>query len=133
MQHSISDIDVISARGYCSSCGPDTPIYKQSRRKNNGEFSYGCSVRKRNYARVNKQNPGTYGTGIPGLNRAQAAKLIEEAGRCAICYKTTDLCVDHCHETDVIRGILCGNCNRGLGLFFDNPTKLASAIKYLQK
>jgi hypothetical protein len=42
------------------------------------------------------------------------------------------LVVDHCHETGEIRGLLCHNCNRGLGLFKDNPSLLLSAAAYLE-
>lgn len=62
--------------------------------------------------------------------------------RCAICsthvrdingkHKKT-LCVDHCHETGVIRGLLCDKCNRGIGLLQDSPEVLASALSYLNK
>jgi hypothetical protein len=41
------------------------------------------------------------------------------------------LCVDHCHVTGKIRGLLCDLCNRGLGYFKDNPKTLQNAIKYL--
>ena len=42
-----------------------------------------------------------------------------------------DLCIDHCHKTNKIRGLLCHNCNAGLGHFFDNVNSLKSAIEYL--
>ncbi len=41
--------------------------------------------------------------------------------------------VDHCHKTNVIRGILCTSCNRGLGLLQDSTTILNQAIKYLNE
>lgn len=44
-----------------------------------------------------------------------------------------ELAVDHCHETNVIRGILCGNCNRALGLFGDDPEVVAKAATYLRR
>lgn len=40
--------------------------------------------------------------------------------------------VDHCHETNQIRGILCHNCNRALGLVKDNKETLLKMIDYLE-
>ncbi len=42
------------------------------------------------------------------------------------------LVVDHCHETGKIRGLLCHNCNRALGLFRDSTLTLTRAIEYLK-
>ena len=60
----------------------------------------------------------------------------EQNNSCAICKKHEDdeklaLAVDHCHTTGKIRGLLCANCNRALGLFKDNKDFLKSAITYL--
>lgn len=58
--------------------------------------------------------------------------------RCMICgneemnNKNKVLCVDHCHETGAIRGLLCGLCNAGIGHFKDSPELLTNAIKYLE-
>jgi hypothetical protein len=41
--------------------------------------------------------------------------------------------VDHCHRTNKTRGILCRQCNGGLGNFQDNPENLLRAIQYLQE
>lgn len=57
--------------------------------------------------------------------------------KCAICQKDQSefkikLAVDHNHETKAVRGLLCKDCNTGIGLFKDNPSLLLSAINYLK-
>ncbi len=42
------------------------------------------------------------------------------------------LAVDHCHDTGIVRGLLCTNCNLALGGFMDSPAILEEAIKYLE-
>jgi Recombination endonuclease VII len=60
--------------------------------------------------------------------------LENQEGTCAICQEVTKtLNIDHCHITGKVRGILCGNCNRALGLFKDSPNTLGNAIAYLHK
>ena len=70
--------------------------------------------------------------------------LIVQEYSCAICkvhinnaYKDTSkkaqLCVDHCHTTGKVRGLLCDKCNRGIGLLQDNLDTLRNAVKYLEK
>lgn len=41
--------------------------------------------------------------------------------------------VDHDHSTGAIRGVLCGGCNRGLGCFVDNPSRMRSAADYIER
>lgn len=63
------------------------------------------------------------------------AILAAQGGVCKICGKTQNkrLAVDHCHVTGIIRGLLCANCNTGLGLFLDDPELLDKAIGYLNE
>jgi len=65
----------------------------------------------------------------------------EQKGCCKICNRHLSevdkgnkkaLCVDHCHETKKVRGLLCDKCNRGLGLFCDNENLLISALNYIK-
>ena len=70
----------------------------------------------------------------PYLKRQELiVKLLEEQnGRCAICEEILfDPELDHNHDTDEIRGLLCPKCNRGIGQFKDNPLLLVKAIEYL--
>lgn len=77
-----------------------------------------------------------------GITAAEYRALAEQQnGRCAICGrgdngvdrkgKPKRLAVDHDHETDRVRALLCGNCNTGLGLFGDDPDTLRAAADYL--
>jgi hypothetical protein len=65
--------------------------------------------------------------------------LRAQRGRCAICGAAknvegkTLLCVDHCHETGSIRGLLCNRCNSGIGMLKDDPRLVARALRYLKK
>lgn len=60
-----------------------------------------------------------------------------QEGKCAFGHVVNNvtqfLHVDHCHTTGVVRGLLCYNCNNGLGRFKDNVDVLAKAIVYLSK
>ena len=47
--------------------------------------------------------------------------------------KATTLAVDHDHDTEKVRALLCSFCNNGLGCFKDDPELLKGAIKYLNK
>lgn len=60
-----------------------------------------------------------------------------QKGRCGICKdpyplgSKKGLLIDHDHATDVIRGLLCTNCNTGLGKFKESVTVLQNAIDYI--
>lgn len=47
--------------------------------------------------------------------------------------KISRLCIDHCHETGKLRGLLCHNCNNAIGAFKDSIALLQAAIDYLKK
>lgn len=57
--------------------------------------------------------------------------IINTTKECTICGDETNLVVDHDHKTNKIRGMLCNKCNKGLGLFKDNPDFLLYARIYL--
>lgn len=73
-----------------------------------------------------------------GLTKQEFKDLLEkQENRCAICgthrdVLTRDLHIDHCHTTGEVRGLLCINCNTGLGSFKDSEDLLTFAITYLE-
>jgi hypothetical protein len=70
-----------------------------------------------------------------GITKGEYDKLyVDQNGCCAICGKWFDiLVIDHDHEKNMVRGLLCKNCNPGIGHFFDNINILEKAIKYIKK
>jgi hypothetical protein len=74
-----------------------------------------------------------------GLSFEQVKNILTNSeNKCQICNSQLDDTragkphIDHNHITGKVRGILCGNCNRGLGYFHDNIETMGSAIEYLQ-
>ena len=78
-----------------------------------------------------------------GVTIDQASSmLLQQGGGCAICAKPLSIeqegklaadysHIDHCHTTGKVRGILCNNCNHGVGKFMDSPELLRKAANYL--
>jgi hypothetical protein len=63
------------------------------------------------------------------------ALLSHQGEACAICRRpfTRTPCIDHCHITGLVRGLLCQTCNTGLGSFLDNPFIAGNAFDYLHR
>lgn len=77
-----------------------------------------------------------------GIDIQEYKRLLENQNhQCKICGSegfrlkechNTLLVVDHCHTSGDVRGLLCPNCNRGLGLFQDSREFLQNAMDYLE-
>lgn len=73
-----------------------------------------------------------------GLTLDQYYEMLEkQGGACAICRCPPSgkqrLAVDHSHVSGKVRELLCGSCNRALGLFHEDRFSLQNAIDYLSK
>jgi len=101
------------------------------------------SWRKRNPDRSRAQNRAWYKRNPEAARRIWLKKhynmtpqqynnlLAAQGGGCAICAGTSKLHIDHCHTTKKIRGILCSNCNLGIGNLQENREIMKRAIAYL--
>ncbi|GHF21520.1 hypothetical protein GCM10017776_44500 [Streptomyces griseoluteus] len=68
-----------------------------------------------------------------GITEAERdAMIASQRGLCVICLDAPAVHVDHCHETGRVRGVLCFNCNSGLGLLRDDPDTARRAAAYLE-
>lgn len=93
---------------------------------------------RRNYLKKKNGNISkTYSSDSEDELSSYAFMLQKQNYVCAICKnKCTSgkaLAIDHDHESMEVRGLLCGNCNRGLGLFKDKSSILYEAYKYLKR
>jgi hypothetical protein len=89
-------------------------------------------VARWNKNRVEK-NPKFSGCQKHGLSIEQFDEMVlRQGGMCAVCESEKKLYVDHCHTTDAIRGLLCHNCNVGIGHLRDSIAFLQKAKKYLE-
>lgn len=123
VKHSLTNIDGTTLTATCAICGDGVSIYAHGTRPN-GETRWRCLVKGREL--WNK----------PNLD-ARISFLESQGGLCAICGRSESLeqalALDHCHKTGRLRGLLCMQCNTGLGMFRDNPETLQAAIDYLNR
>lgn len=119
----------------CKHCGEEH--IQNQREIRNDAHSMSCSkYRPSNYTGLDRRDViirNQYGITLEDYNNMLEAQDY----KCAICGNEDEvegrrLAIDHCHKTGKVRGLLCGKCNRGLGLFYDNFTLLQSAIEYLK-
>jgi len=71
-----------------------------------------------------------------GLSVEEHQQLLDDTnGKCPICgkdFSEARACVDHDHETGIVRGMICSNCNSAIGLLNENIDVLLNAINYLE-
>ncbi|MFG1803525.1 endonuclease VII domain-containing protein [Micromonospora carbonacea] len=124
---------------FCPDCGTAKPVtdFPRNRSDSTGYASY-CKPCHNARTRETKQR--LYGGSREyhlrqryGVGQKEFDELLaEQGGVCAICGGADPQHLDHDHRTGWVRGILCFNCNGGLGQFRDSPTRLARAITYLR-
>lgn len=74
------------------------------------------------------------GKAAPSFTKRDVQGFLSKfGGVCMICEAAKATSMDHCHITGRLRGLLCHNCNVGLGHFRDSPALLSRAIVYIEE
>ena len=131
----------MEARKNCNACGEDLALSSFGPHKKSPDgLTYACR------SCLNKQNRQRYSTPEYkarrrsydmrrkyGITAEEWDRLWDKQGRgCALCGSSTRPCVDHCHETGRVRGILCSACNTAVGILGDNAESLRNVVAYLE-
>ena len=121
---------------YRNRCKPCRALNAREKRKDPKQKKKNKEYKKRTYSKRKVKHLALkqrYNISIEDFDKI----LERQNGVCAICFqeegfKNRSLAVDHCHTTGKIRGLLCGNCNQGIGNLRDSVNYLQNAIKYLK-
>ena len=115
--------------------------YNAARREKyaqNQEFRDALRASVKDWQKANPQKRKSQRLKQYGLTHAEFTSMMtDQAGSCAICghsdmsQRNFFPVVDHCHGSGKVRGLLCMNCNMGIGKFRDDPELLTSAARYL--
>ena len=129
-------------KSWCKSC--DETYSKSWKKSNKDKVANWNATAAKNWRAANPDkykgtNLKRYWPGLSGLESLQEYnKLLQlQNNKCSICLKdqselSSALCVDHCHSTNKVRGLLCDKCNQAIGLLDDNSLTLLRAAKYLE-
>lgn len=131
--------DTTKKNKYNSNC-KDCRIHKEYLRRQTGNYKVQLKLYKsQEHVRLREKDNSLKRIFKISLNEYKAM-LKKQNNKCAICKQKEvsdkakrSLAVDHCHTTGKIRGLLCSNCNLGLGNLKDNIIYLNSAIEYLSQ
>lgn len=149
----VNDYEAAAELGYkqCQKCKIAHPVKSFTRNaRNKDNLSTWCKQCRAEYAKFyramnkekikRKQRDIRYKESY-GISLEDYDKILEKQGnKCACCGSTeaskspgkwANFCVDHCHLTGKVRGLLCNSCNIGIGKLGDNLDGVLNAVSYL--
>lgn len=138
----MAQVDVLKG---CSRCGRDLPLgefYESSTSPDGRRAACKPCTRAASAVRYARNREAARNRRYLARYKLTAKEVDEfraaQEYRCATCGVHEDelgevLKVDHCHLTDIFRGMLCDNCNKSLGFFRDSITTLRAFIGYLER
>jgi len=132
----------------CETFKEESEFYIEKKGKNKGEPTSWCKECSKNqsksYYQNNKEKAKESQKTWVGKNKDKVAFIKAKSNYgiskeeydslnkvCVICGSIDNLGIDHSHQSGRIRGMLCANCNKGLGFFKDDPTLLLRASDYI--
>jgi hypothetical protein len=136
-------------RKLCTGCGKYKKLASFKPKKNKDAWPRPqCRICRREKQRIRRSKTPSWIENVKrlhGLSPEQYNAMREAFDyRCGICRIHEDdlpthrgakgrLCVDHCHNTDRIRGLLCMWCNTTIGMMKDDPALFMACIAYLER
>lgn len=139
----------------CTCCNQQKPLERFSKKKGNSDgLSHKCKDCHNTYVREvwykkNKEkqikssadwrnrNPERLKAYSLNVNLEEVIELFKTEKKCFICSSTENICLDHCHVSNNVRGWLCNKCNFAIGLLGDTiekvQPKLKKIVKYLKQ
>jgi hypothetical protein len=127
----------VKGHGKCQECYDHEYVRRPDRRIRDREKA--AEWRERNRDRARYLDFRKHVVRKYGITMEQYEQFVaEHDNRCAICGSRQSrgherLCVDHCHDTGEIRGLLCHRCNTAIGLFLSDHSLLEAAAFYLDR
>jgi len=115
----------------CNRMLPEKSFVFKGKNKKRGNICNNCRYKSRNQNYKTRRNGKRSGYKITEEERQALLNFQNES--CAICKEKSILVVDHNHITGKIRGLLCNNCNIGIGMLKDSPEIIKAASQYLIK
>jgi len=124
----------------CKELKPVTEYWKMAKAADGLQYSCKpcCLALRKKYATPSYKKQ-QYLKNTYGISTEEYELMFQRQGsRCAICHieaseTSRGLFVDHCHESDIVRELLCLHCNTALGHFKDNPELMREGAEYVEK
>lgn len=125
-------------RSSCKLC--DKPRHQQYYKKHKDKWP----VRNKKYYKLHRKERNQYYAAYAhGMTIAERESfIINKGNRCEVCNISReshfeifnkDLCIDHCHKTNINKGVLCCMCNSAAGHLRDNPDLTYKLFEYLER
>lgn len=141
--------DTHKACSWCDEIKLHSEFHKDKRNIHGKGLSYYCKacataktrahhLEYKNDTDYQERKKSSYYKRTYGISYEEREELLNKQNyKCLICAESLNkdgglTHTDHCHTTGKVRGLLCTNCNRGLGHFKDSVLNLKSAISYLE-